>query len=101
MDRAKERALKFGKLVSHTAHGLDVARVLGIGLNLLADALDVYVRRAGFAVEIPVPELLNDLLAAVDPSGVRREKAEDFELRGGEIDLFSVNPDLTARKIDH
>src|SRR5215210_8605437 len=76
-------------------------RVFGIRLYFLAYALDVYVCGAGVAVEISIPELLHYLLSAVDPSGVGCKKTQNPELSSCEIDLFSTDPDLTARNINH
>src|SRR5215208_57739 len=59
-------ALEVGELVARAAHGLDVEGILGIGLYLLADVLDVDVGRPRLAEELPVPEVAHDLLAAVD-----------------------------------
>src|SRR5918998_1842149 len=88
-----------GKFIAHTAHCLDVAGVFGIGFYLPAYALDVYVRRAGFAVEGSVPELLHYLMPTVDPPGMGRKKTQDFELCGGEIDPVPEDPNLPAREI--
>ena len=90
-----------GEFVAYTAHGLDVARVLGIGFYLPAYALDVYVRRAGFTIEVTVPELLHYLLPTIDPPGMGRKKTQDLKLCGGEIDPLAVDPDLSAREIYH
>src|ERR671916_327450 len=90
-----------GEFVAYTAHGLDVARVLGIGFYLPAYALDVYVRRAGFTIEVTVPELLHYLLPTIDPPGMGRKKAQDLKLCGGEIDPLAVDLDLSAREIYH
>src|SRR5215217_7315033 len=45
------------KPVTCSAHGLDEMWVLGVGLYLRADVLDVHVRSTGLAVEVVGPDL--------------------------------------------
>src|SRR5215218_9093453 len=68
------------------AHGLDEMRVLGVGLYLPADVLDVYVRSPGLAVEVAAPEVRHDVLPMVHPSRVGGQQRQDLELSGGQFD---------------
>src|SRR5919107_4837022 len=72
-----------------------------VSLYLSSDVSDVHIRRANFAVELSVPELFHDLLAAIDPSGMSGERPENLELRSGQLDTLVANPNLSTQKIHH
>src|SRR5215212_6802024 len=93
-------ALNLGELVAHPAYGQHVARVLGIGLYLLAYVADLHVRRAGAPRELDAPHGLHDLPPAVDPSRVGREEQEDVELRGREVYGGALSDHLATRQVD-
>jgi hypothetical protein len=57
--------LQLRKPLTCPAYGLDEMRVLGVGLYLAADMLDVYVRATGLTVEVAAPEVRDDVLPMV------------------------------------
>src|SRR5215212_7795645 len=87
------------ELVAGAAHGLDVARVLGVWLYLLTDVLDVHVGRPRLAEELPVPEVAHDLLAAVDPPGVGGQNREHVELFGRQLHRCAFRENLPAKEV--
>src|SRR5919205_935626 len=85
-DKPTADRLKLRELVAEAAHGLNVARVLGIGLYLLADVLDMYVGGAGLAEKVTAAaEVAHDLLSAIHPSRVGGQKRQNFELSGRKL----------------
>src|ERR687896_1872523 len=93
-------ALNLGELVAHTAHGQDVAGVLGIRLYLLPYVADLHIRRAGVSRELGAPHGLHELPPAVYPPGVGGEEQEDVELRGREVHGGALSDHLAARRVD-
>src|SRR5919112_4373209 len=93
-------ALNLGELVAHTAHGQDVAGVLGIRLYLLPYVADLHIRRAGVPRELGAPHCLHDLSPAVYPPGVGGEEPEDVELRGREVHGGALSNHLATRHVD-
>jgi len=63
--------------------GEDVARLVGLGLELLAQVPDVYVDGARVAVGGVAPDRAQQLLAVEQPARVDRERVEQLELREG------------------
>ena len=76
-------------------------RILGIGFYLLSEVLNVHICCARFAVELPVPKMLHDLLPTVDPSRRGCKESEDLKFRGSQIDKTFLGRDLPAQKIDY
>ena len=102
MLEAREKIeLDLSELEAHTTYGLDVVGALWIRFYLLSDTLNVYVRCAGFAVELSVPKMLHDLPPAVDPSRRGRKESKDLKFRGSQIDAAFLSRDLPAQKIDY
>src|SRR5918994_951355 len=93
-------ALNLGELVAHTAHGQDVAGVLGIRLYLLPYVADLHIRRAGVSRELGAPHGLHELPPAVYPPGVGGEEQEDVELRGREVHRGALSDHLATRQVD-
>src|SRR5215217_6120898 len=93
-------ALNLSELVAHPAYGQDVARVLGIGLYLLAYVADLHVRRAGVPRELCAPHGLHDLPPAIDPPGMGGEEQEDVELRGRKVHGGALSDHLPAGQVD-
>jgi hypothetical protein len=89
-----------GELVTHTAHGQNVTGVFRVGFYLSSDISDVHVRRANLTVELSIPELFHDLLAAIDPAGMSSEPLENLEFCSGQLDTVVANPNLPTQKID-
>src|ERR687893_2174781 len=67
--------LNLGELVAHPAGGQHVARVLGVGLYLLAYVPDLHVCRTRVPREVGAPHGCHDLTSAVDPPGVGTRSA--------------------------
>jgi hypothetical protein len=88
------------ELVADAAHGMYVAGILGVGFDLLADMLDVHDRRTSLAKERSIPQVLHDLEAAEDLTGMCREEAEDLELRSGKVNTCLTGPYLPAQEVD-
>jgi len=60
----------------------------------------VHVRCADFTIELSVPELFHDLLAAKDPSGMGGEPLENLEFCNGQLDTVLPDSNLPTQKID-
>jgi hypothetical protein len=91
--------LDLGEAVTHSADGLDIARVLGIGLHLPTDVLDMDISGPGFAEKVTVPEVAHDLVSVVYSPRVRREEREDFEFLGRQRDELPVSEDLPPQEV--
>src|SRR5579884_1312160 len=68
------------ELVSHPEHGLDVARLARIGLQLVAQVLDVAVDRPLVALERRTLHAVEELLAGPDAAGPLRQRLQQREL---------------------
>ena len=90
-----------GELVTHPAHGQDVAGILRVGLYLPSDISNVHIRCADLTIELSVPKLFHDLLAAIDPSGMGRERPENLEFCSGQVYTLVAHPNLPTQKIYH
>src|SRR5215218_9254686 len=87
------------KPVTCPAYGLNEMRVLGVGLYLPADVLDVYVRSTGLTVEVAAPKVRHDVLPMVHPSRVRGQQRQDLELSGGQFDGPTTGQHLAAYEV--
>src|SRR5215217_1712971 len=87
------------KPVTCPAHGLNEMRVLGVGLYLPADVLDVYVRSTGLAVEVTAPEVRHDVLPMVHLSRVGGQQRQDLELFEGQLDGPTTGQHLAAYEV--
>src|SRR5215216_3202544 len=87
------------KPVTCSAHGLDEMWVLGVGLYLRADVLDVHVRSTGLAVEVAAPELRHDVLPMVHPPRVGGQQHQDLKLFGGQLDGPTAGQHLAAYEV--
>jgi hypothetical protein len=61
----------------------------------------MHIRRADFTIELSVPKLFHDLLAAIDPSGMGGERPENLKLCSGQVHTVIAHPNLPTQKIDH
>src|SRR5580658_5502712 len=84
--------------VAGAPDGDDVARLGGVGLDLLPEATDVH--RDGAAVAERAPDQLEQLVAAEHLTRMRNEHAQERELARGEIDLPSLAADLVRGQVD-
>src|SRR3954462_11858066 len=81
----RERSGRTGSLlvaeaVADPAHGEDELRLLGIGLELLAQVPDVHVDRARVAIGRVAPHAREQHVAREHPAGAARHRAGDLEL---------------------
>src|SRR3954452_7245078 len=65
-------------------------------LQLASQVADVRLDDVVLAVEVVLPDVVEDLLLGQDALGVEEEVAEQAELGGGELDLVARAPDLVA-----
>jgi hypothetical protein len=72
-----------------------------VGFYLPSDVSDVHVRCANLTVELSVPKLFHDLLAAIDPSGMSGERLENLEFCSGQVYTLVAHPNLPTQKIYH
>src|SRR4051794_38065151 len=75
--------------VAHVADRADL--LLELGAELGAQPPDVDVDRAGAAVVVIAPDLLQQLGASEDPAGVLREVLQQLELLVGEVERASAH----------
>ena len=73
--------------VAHTPHRKQVLGIARVALDLLPQVADVDVNGPRIAIVGVAPDVLEQGLAALDPSRRRRERGEDLELDVGEADL--------------
>ena len=92
----------FGNLeaVAGAAHGFEVARRLGVGFDLLADAADVDVDRARGDEAGVAPDGVEEVVAAEDAAGMAGEVVEQTELGGGGGDELAVDAQLHGAGVD-
>src|SRR3954453_1453880 len=88
------------ELIPNAPDCLEVARAHRVGLDLLAQAPDVDGDGAGVAVELEVPDLVEELLAREDLAGMAGEEEEEVELAGGQVERHAVAPDIAPARID-
>src|SRR5919199_6218325 len=92
--------LNLGELVAETADGLDVAGVLGVGLYLLTDVLNMDVGGAGLAEEVAATvEVAHDLLSAVHPPRMGGQKRQNLKLLGRQRHGLPPGEDLTPEEV--
>ena len=78
-------------VLDRDVHGQNVAGVFRVGFYLSSDISDVDVRCADLTVELSIPKMFYDLLAAIDPDGMGCERLENLELCSGEALLRRVD----------
>src|ERR1700686_2409316 len=86
--------------VAGAAHGLEIARVLGVGLDFLADAADVDVDRARSDVGGVAPDGVKKVIAAEHASLVAREIIEQAEFRRSGSNHVSAPSEGHGRMVD-
>ena len=72
--------------VADAADGLDQLRVLGVGLELAAEAGDAVVDRAVVALVVARRRQAEEVVAGEDPAGVGGEGGDEVDLHRAEID---------------
>src|SRR5438067_13398627 len=72
------------------AYGPDEPRMVGIGLDLLAQTHDAQIHAAVEWVPIPFLVEIQDAFARQRPIGVFRKRLEQVELQRGHRDLFAL-----------
>src|SRR4051794_870751 len=101
----RERSGRTGSLlvaeaVADPAHGEDELRLLGIGLELLAQVPDVHVDRARVAIGRVAPHAREQHVAREHPAGAARHRAEDLELDERGLDELAAQLHRALGRID-
>src|SRR5881397_732787 len=92
----------FAERIADPSHRLDVARLGGIGLDLVSDVADVNVDGALVGFErLVVAHELQELGAGVDPAGLCRQVTQKVELGGRQADPFAAARHAAALHVDH
>src|SRR5688572_28313660 len=73
------------ELVTDSTNSQHVARVLGIRLELLAQAVDVWIDVALIAFVIGAPNAVEQRVSGPGPAGLRREQFENLKLQRRQI----------------
>src|SRR5690606_10466309 len=79
--------------VAEAALGLDHG-LFGVLVELAAQVRDVGLHDAGVAVEVVLPDVVEDLRLRQHAVGVEHEVAQQLELGWGELDLVVADRDL-------
>src|SRR5579859_1191713 len=79
---------------------MDVGRLLGVGFDLAAEAVDVGVDRAGLDLDLVAPDATEQFTAAHDLPGPRREQSEQVELREREHHFLTIAEHLATSEVD-
>lgn len=77
-----------GADVADAPDGLDERRASGV--DLLAYQADEVLDDAGFAVEVVAPDVVEKLVLRNHAPRVDQQVAQNLELRGGQLNLFTV-----------
>src|SRR5579862_792493 len=85
--------------VSGASNGQDVARLFGLGLELLTQVANVDVDRARVAIRAVAPDRAQQLLAVEQPAGIRHQRIEQLELRKRQLHGRPVDCDLALGAI--
>src|SRR5688572_8858396 len=80
--------------VAEAAHGPD--QLLVARIELSAQVADVRLDHVVVAVEVVLPDVVEDLLLRQHTLGVQKEVAQKSDLGGREPDLNSTAPDLVS-----
>src|SRR5262249_48928252 len=86
--------------VAHAAHGLDVARLFRVRLELGAQLGDVDVDRSIEGLELFALERVHQVLARQHSSGGARQAGEQLELEVGEHLPLRADGDLACVVVD-
>ena len=76
--------------VAGTAHRLDIRRMRGVRLNLVADAVDMHSHRRAVAEGIESPDALEQGLAAENEAAVLHEELQKLKFAVGQMDFLAV-----------
>src|SRR5581483_6484127 len=86
--------------VAPAAHRDDVAGVVGVHLDLLAQPADVHADRLMLALEVVAPDLFEQHLPRHDAAAILHEHVEQPELLRRELHLTAAHDDPLPRRID-
>src|SRR5712692_8036623 len=86
--------------VADPGNGVNVLRLLGIALDLLAQPVDVGVDRPRLDLDLVAPHLAQQLAAADDLARLGRQQRKQVELGEGQVDFLTLPPDLAAVQVD-
>ena len=92
--------LSFGKTITHAPHGLDEFRLVGVGFNFGAQAVDVRVDRVFVAGNLVTPDLVEQLLAAVGAARPCSKESQKVKFFGGQFDALAVQRHLPIVEVD-
>src|SRR6266480_1314688 len=79
---------------------VDVVRLLGVALDLLAQPVDMRVHGARLDLDLVAPHLAKQLAAADHLSGLRGQQRQEVELGQRQGDLLALAPYLPAVHVD-
>lgn len=85
--------------VSDAADRLDQG-VVGVVVDLAADALDIDIDEVGARVVVVVPDVFAELGPVEDPARRAHEAGEEGELPAGEGDVLGAAADLAGEEVD-
>src|SRR5215470_2914645 len=88
------------KLVADASDGQNELRVLGIELELVAQAGNVHVDGARHGIGVISPDRTQELDARYGSAGPFHQVAEQLEFAGGKVDGIAVARDLVAPNVD-
>src|SRR5262245_39386999 len=86
--------------IADAVHRQQVARRPRLRLELAANVLDVGVDRPLVRLEGDAVDRVEELGPGEDPAGLRRERRQQLELRGGEIDRTTGDVDPHPRQVE-
>src|ERR1700694_587218 len=86
--------------VADPRNRVDVVRLFGVALDLLAQAVDMGVDRARFDFDFVAPHFAEQLAAAHHLAGLRGQQRQEVELGQRQRDLFPLAPHLPAVHVD-
>jgi hypothetical protein len=70
-------------------------------VNLVTEAIDVYIHHVGCWIDAHTPDVIEDQRAGNDPSGVAAEVFEQRKFLGRELQQATSAPDFAAHQIDY
>src|SRR5207245_7643156 len=86
--------------VADPGNGVNVLRLLGIALDLLAQPVDVGVDRPRLDLDLVAPDLAQQLAAADDLARLGPQQRKQVELGVVHVDFLPLPPDLAAVQVD-
>src|SRR5690606_29820668 len=98
--RADPSAYSALEAISEAVHGLDMFRLVRVGLDFLSDGGDVTVYRPRDDFLLDAPDVSEELSACDGSAAILDEVAQDVELQSGEVHLVLASSGLMCREVD-